>query len=475
MFNSRFFLITFLLCIPLFVNAQRDIKIEKSGFKLDKEGFNEAWNHVKEGDRYFELGGGLYPEAVNHYMEALKYNPGNAPLNYKLGVSYLMSKFPEKAIGCLLQARELDPGISDDIILVTGKAYQLNGDFGKALDCYNMYSDKMIRSDDFDVGVNKLIRECNTAIEIMQNATEARLTNLGENINSADDDYSPVIADKGGLLYFTSRRNFRESNERQRSDMKWDESIFVSIKGEGGWNMAGPAGKFLTTENNEGVLMVDKNNEIMYIYAGWAGNGDIYISEFKKGQWSEPSTPGTDINSTSRETSFSISGSMNEIYFTSDTKKGIGGRDIYYIKRIRKNKWTKPFNLGPEINSPGNEESVWVSSAGDTLWFSSNGREGMGGYDIFMAVRDEYGSWSGVKHLGIPVNSQWNDLFYRPSGFDSVIFYLASDRPGGLGGFDIYEVNWTPLDLAGSDPLERFISPPDSVLIHKPDTVIFFR
>ncbi|HUS87335.1 MAG TPA: tetratricopeptide repeat protein [Bacteroidales bacterium] len=475
MFYSRFSLIAFLLCIPLIVNAQQEIKIKKSEFKLDKDGFNQAWNHVKEGDRYFELGGGLFPEAVNHYIEALKYNPGDAPLNYKLGVSYLMSKFPVKAIECFLQARELDPDISVDIILLTGKAYHLNGDFGKALDCFNMYSDKMIRSDDFDVGVNKLIRECNTAIEIMQNTTEVRLTNLGENINSAEDDYSPVVADNGRLIYFTSRRNFRESKERQRSDMKWDENIFVSTKGEGGWNMAGSAGKFLTTENNEGVLMMDENNGVMYIYAGWAGNGDIYLSEFKKGQWNEPYQTETGINSTSRETSYAISGSMDEIYFTSDSKKGIGGRDIYYISRIRKNKWTKPFNLGPDINSPGNEESVWVSATGDTLWFSSNGRDGMGGYDIYMAIRDEYGSWSGVKHLGTPVNSQWNDLFYRPSGYDNMIFYLASDRPDGFGGFDIYEANWNPRDSVGPYPPETFISLPDSVLVHKPDSVNYYR
>jgi hypothetical protein len=225
--------------------------------------------------------------------------------------------------------------------------------------------------------------------------------------------------------------------------------------------------------NNEGVLYVNADNTLMYIYAGWSGEGDIFESEYLKGQWEKPSPLKNGINSSSRETSFSITSDGNEIYFTSDRKKGnLGGRDIYFSKRIKKERWTKPFNIGPAVNTEKNEESVWISVTGDTIWFSSNGHNGMGGYDIYMSIKNDVGNWQAPMNMGMPVNSQLDDLFYRPSRLNDTIAYISSNRSGGLGGFDLYKVLTIKPDTVMQPPVDTLIYQETDIII--PDS-LFIR
>jgi hypothetical protein len=440
---KRYGLICLVLCLLLSVGsqAQEDVKIVKKDFKVEKEGFRDAWENIRIGNDFYDLGGGVYPDALDHFRLALVYNSENPELNYKAGVCCLFGDSPEEALDYFLAAKKLNPEVSQDLLLLTGLAYQSRSDFGMALDCYNQYSDLFLESDLLNPIVNRYIRESNRAIEMAANTVNAEILNLGESVNSVSDDYAPITTMNNSILYFTSRRSINLKGERNSADMKFDENVFLATLKSGVWSDAGVAGKNVSTELNEGVLYVDPTNKSMYIYAGWSGNGDIFISESKKGKWTDPVNIGGGVNSQARETSFSIRADSNERFFTSDRKKGgFGGRDIWYSKRIKKEKWSKPVNLGDIINSTGNEESVWVSATGDTLWFSSNGHDGVGGYDIYTAFRNEAGIWSLPENMGMPVNSQWDDLFYRPIKGEGNRAYISSNRPGGNGGFDIYEV-----------------------------------
>lgn len=418
--------------------GQVPLQVSKSDFKINKEGFRDAWKSIKEGDRLYKSGVGMYPQAVICYLLANDYNSNNAELNYKIGVSYLQGSDPAKSLEYFLSAYDIKPDVTDDILLLTGKSYHLRGDYGKAIDYYNMYSDRYHATDTFNPEVNNLINQCNRAIDMSGIEVSVELINAGQNINSEYDDYSPVLSNEDRLLYFTSRRPIDKERNRQESDMKWDENIFVATREGEGWNPAGPAGENLSTVLNEGVLSVYAGGSLMYVYAGYEGNGNILLSEYEQGQWSSPGKPGiSSLNSSYRETSISFTEDGSELFFTSDMRKGLGGRDIYYMKKVRSNKWTQPFNLGDSVNSESNEECVYVSPEGDTIWFSSNRFGGMGGYDIYMSVKDDMGSWSEAHNIGIPANSQSNDMFYKPA-IKNNESWLASDRPGGYGGFDIY-------------------------------------
>lgn len=420
--------------------SQEAVKVSKTDFKIQEEGFKDAWKNIRDGDQLFNAGVGLYPQAVVCYLLANDYNSNNAELNYKIGVSYLFGSEPIKSLDYFLKSYELNPDVTEDILLLTGKSYQVRGDYGKAIDYYNMYSDKYHDSGTFNTEVNDMINQCNRAIEMHGNAKNDEIINAGLNINSEYDDYAPVLANEDKLLYFTTRRAIDTKRNRQDADMKWDENIFIATREGDGWNPAGPAGDELTTIMNEGVLSIAANGQLMYLYAGYEGNGDILVSEFVSGRWSKPSQIDLKINSKDRESSISVTGDGNEIFFTSDMRKNIGKRDIFYIKRIRKDKWTKPFNLGEPVNTEQNEESVHVSVEGDTIWFSSDRPGGIGGYDIYMSVKDDIGLWSEPLNLGVPANSQSNDLFYKPGVLNKSEAWFASDRPGGYGGFDIYRL-----------------------------------
>jgi hypothetical protein len=494
--NKQLILLFVILIMPLcMVHGQADLKINKKEFKTVKTGFKEAWANVAEGDSYYSQGGGLYTDAMEKYMKALEYNSENAELNYKTGVSCLYGNFPDRAIDYFIKAGEINPELTDDLVLLTGLAYQSRGDFGLALDCFNLYSDMNVESGKFDSRVNRYIKECNAAISMSSNPVMATVTNLGSKINSSEDDYSPVTSVDNTLLYFTSRRDINDT-KRNESDMKYDESIFMSTKTGDNWNPPGIAGKNVATEVNEGVLSVDNNNTVMYIYAGWSGKGDIFTSVLRKGKWSIPMPVNGGINTPSRETSFTVTSMGDERFFTSDRKKGgLGGRDIWYSKKFKKDRWTKPINLGSEINSTGNEESVWVSPSGDTLWFSSNGLNEMGGYDVYVSYRDTSGSWSAPENMGQPINSQWDDMFFHPLSTQKSVAYLASNRPGGEGGFDIYQVVYNDADtvkvqlqdsiniqVADTEQLSflapvpemsdsLLVPPADSLLINQADTL----
>ncbi|MDT8401537.1 MAG: tetratricopeptide repeat protein [Bacteroidales bacterium] len=464
------------LVLPLMnVEGQVALQVSKSDFMAGEEGFRDAWKSLKEGDKLFKSGAGMYPQAIVRYLLANDYNSNNAELNYKIGVTYLLGREPVKSLDYFLRAYDLKPDVADDILLLTGKSYHLKGDYGKAIDYYNMYSDRFHESETFKHEVNKLINQCNNAIDMEASRLDAELINAGRNVNSEADDYSPVPANEGRLLYFTTRRIIDKNRKRQISDMKWDENIFVASGDLNDWKSAGPAGENLSTRLNEGVLAVDSAGVLMYIYAGYEGNGDILVSEYVNGEWSSPEKPGININTRYRETSISITEDGSEIFFTSDMGKGFGGRDIYYITRVKKNKWTEPFNLGNPLNSEMNEESVHISAGGDTIWFSSNRNRGIGGYDIYMSVKNDIGMWSEPLNLGLPVNSQSNDMFFMPGFFNKDEAWLASDRPGGYGGFDIYRL---VMNTNQNDQQKENVYTPaimrDTVTV-KPDTIIIRR
>ena len=151
---------------------------------------------------------------------------------------------------------------------------------------------------------------------------------------------------------------------------------------------------------------------MLFVYKE-VGNGDIYFTERKKdGTWSElEALPGI-INSTYRESSVSITKDGELLYFASERPGGYGASDIYVCYKDSRGEWTRVKNLGPTINTEYDEDGPFIDYDGKTLYFSSQGRKGMGGFDIFMSIRDENGMWSKAKNIGYPFNSPADDIFF---------------------------------------------------------------
>ena len=470
----RYFLnsmITVCLLSSLVLDAQSDLSVRRKDFKNGKPGFEEAWKHVANGDAYYGEKGIWYNDAYNEYLLALVYNSSNAELNYKTGVSALFSDKKEEASGFFLKAIELKKDVAEDALLLCGRALQYAGKYSDAIEKFTAYLASPGKKSKKNILLaRECIQECSSALIVTKDTLRISIENIGPNINSNSDEYSEVLSADGKTIYFASRKELPKSGKRH-PDTKYDENIFISRFNNGSWVPATLAGKDLTTKYCETPLYINSANDMLYVYEGYTNNGDIKVSKNKKGAWKTPGQIPYGINTRGSETSFTFSPSGNEIYFVSDHgKDNIGGKDIYFIKKISERKWSKPQNAGKIINTIYDEEAVRFSRTGDTLFFSSRGHNSIGGFDIFYSIKNKSGAWDTVKNLGYPVNTPWDDIFYYPSPVKDSIFYFASNRSGGFGGFDIYQGKILP-------PKPVIVIPPppkrDTVIIR--DTVLVIK
>jgi hypothetical protein len=446
---TGFMLIIFMLISPR-ISGQTDISIRKKDFKTEKPGLNEAWKHVEIGDKYFSQKDPSYGNAYDEYLLALVYNHLNPELNYKAGVAGLFSDNKQDAAGFLLKAFEVNNKITGDILLLSGRALQYSGMFSEAVIKLEEYLGSPDKKSPLNITqAEKWLEECRSALLITKDTISVLIENQGAEINSAADDYSQILTGNGEKMIFASTRVSGKSGG--------DENIYISDLVSGKWESAKIIGKNINSKYSETPVHINNTNDKLYLYAGYLNGGDIMVSELnKKGEWRLPVEVPYRINSPGSETSFVISPSGNEIYFVTDrSKDGIGGKDIFYIKKLNEKKWSKPLNAGKNINTVYDEESVRFSKSGDTLWFSSKGHNSIGGYDIFYSIRNNEGVWDTARNYGYPVNTPWDELFYHPSPLDGSSFYFVSNRSGGYGGFDIYSGRVLP---AGESLLPGFIS-----------------
>jgi outer membrane protein OmpA-like peptidoglycan-associated protein len=443
------YLIRSLIILFLFASleseAQKNVSIRKRDFKAGPTGFNEAWKHVAGGNSFYSKGGIWYANAFDEYLLAIVYNNSNAELNYKTGVSALYSDKKEEASGFFLKALELKNDVSEDILILTGRSLQYAGKYPEAVEKFESYLVSKGKKSGKDIALaKKCMEECNNAIVVTKDTLRIGIDNMGANVNTDADDYSEVFTADGKTMYFGSRRELPKSGKRY-ADTKFDENIFISHLENGVWSLATTAAKDLTTRFCETPLYINPTDDTLFIYSGYENNGDIKMSVKKKGVWRTSQPVPYPVNSSGSETSFCLTPSGKEIFFVSDHgKNNVGGKDIYFIKRLNKRKWSKPQNAGSLINTTYDEESVKFSGTGDTLWFSSKGHNSTGGFDIFYSIKNMNGEWDTVKNCGYPVNTAWDDMFYVPSPVEDSAFYFVSNRNGGSGGFDIYRGHLLP-------------------------------
>jgi outer membrane protein OmpA-like peptidoglycan-associated protein len=176
---------------------------------------------------------------------------------------------------------------------------------------------------------------------------------------------------------------------------------------------------------------------------GWGQGGcDLYMSYRSDSVWSVPESFGATINTPDFEGMPWLSADNRELYFCSNRPGGYGGFDLY-VTRFEEGLWQAPRNLGPEINTAGNEGSPYLHIDGQTLYFSSDGLQGMGGKDLFMCRRINDTTWSKPVNMGYPINSTDDENSIYVS-LDAKKMYFSSDRDSVAGNYDLYETHLPP-------------------------------
>ncbi len=465
--------------------AQEKVVIKKNEFRNTelKTGFKEAWKSIKEGDKYYDQGPGTMNLARDHYLFANQYNGYNAELNYKIGICYLLGDEKRKAIDFLLRAYELKPAVSHEVLLLLGRAYHLNEEFDKAIQFYREYRSSLPAGEDIVPISNKidhLIIQCNHGQELVKNPKRVIIKNLGEAVNSQYDEYNARFAYDDTALFFTSRRPIDKKSKRSKLDNKYHENIFMSPITDGEFEEAYPLEKPFRMRGNNSLVGVAPDGTSAFIYVGDEKGGDIQQLMYneEKEKWKRPKSLSKYIGSEGMETTTAMVPGGKVLYFiSSNPDLTYGGKDIYVSRMNAKGKWGEPRNVGSLLNSKYDEEGVFLTGDGKTMYFASKGHNSMGGYDIFKSKLGEDGTWGKPENLGYPVNTPDDEVFY---GTDSemVYGYYAATREGGFGGKDIYKVIYLGSEkelitltkdrlIAGVDFPERdpFLTLPDLLTI----------
>lgn len=259
--------------------------------------------------------------------------------------------------------------------------------------------------------------------------------NLGDGINTEALEYSPSMPVEGKLLVFT------------RKGLRSDEDFYASEKTATGWSTAQRLPGGINTPLNEGAQNISQDGNWLIFTGcdrpGGEGSCDLYISYKTPGGWSEAFNLGPNVNTDQWESQPCLSPDKRDLYFTSRRFGGFGGADIYVSHLLPNGKWSKPENLGPDINTKGDEFAPFVHADNQTLYFSSNGLTGYGGEDLFVSHKGADGKWSKPENLGYPINTVDNENTLFVSA-DGVTAYYASDRSDSRGATDIYSFDLRP-------------------------------
>ncbi|MEM0999026.1 MAG: OmpA family protein [Bacteroidota bacterium] len=258
------------------------------------------------------------------------------------------------------------------------------------------------------------------------------MLNMGPKVNSGRPDYAPFMHPSDSVLIFTSRRDeeivIDDIHENKNEDLYFVEKGFV----DGTWTYASRFTDEVNSEFNEGsaTLSPDGKTLIFTRCDGPSGLGscDIYMADFVGGGWTNIRNLGPNVNSSAWDSHPNVTPDGNTIFFTSNRKGGFGMSDIYMTQRYSDGSWSPAINLGPTVNTINDEVTPFFHQVNNTLYFSSTGHlKNVGGYDIFKS-RWMSDHWENPKNLGPLVNSNGNEYYFSIDGKGTRLFYASAKK-----------------------------------------------
>jgi len=454
----------------------QNIEFNKASFPGLKDKLKDALSEIKDGDELFKTGmEGDYLTAVEHYLKAQAFDPNNALLNYKIGKCYLNSFQKANATPYLETALKLNPYVAPDLHWLLANAYHVGYEFDKAIAECKAYKQGLLPADLSKLGavIDKKIAECETGKELVAKPVRVFIDNMGCSVNSPYPEYGPIVNADESMMLFISRRPGGMSDKKDPTDNQYYEDIYMTTNQNGTWSAPVNMGKPVNSDMHDATVGLSPDGQKLFIYKGDNG-GDIFQCDLDGDKWSKPERLNKNINTIYHESSASFSYDLKTIYFVSDRPGGYGGTDIYMSTLDAKGRWGAAVNLGSTINTPYDEEGVFMMPDGKTMYFSSRGHKTMGDYDIFKTTF-ENGRWSEPENICYPINTPEQDVFFTISGSGKHGYY-ASAIAGGCGDRDIYVITFLgvekPLTNNNEDNLLANKTEPISETVIEPTVVI---
>jgi len=395
-----------------------------------------------KGDKKFEVAD--YPHALKIYKELLLIDTLNNELNYKIGVCTFEDK--KTRVDSKKYFFKSSSEKYPEINYYLGRIFHIESNFEKAIDYFHTYIKSKGEKEHTIKEVEDLVEKCYySKLQMQSPQNEVTIYNLGATVNTEYAEYAPLIPASENVLYFTSRRKNTTWNSLDQLD-NYYEDIYVSQKiNDSTWGKPTILDTTINSSFHDAATGLSADGEKLLIYHTSEDHmhGHIYISELDNEKWVKPHKLDANINSAHHnETSACFSPDGEMIFFSSDRPGGYGGKDIYSIKKAPNGKWAKPMNLGPMINTEYNEDAPFIHPHDSIMFFSSEGHQNMGGYDIFKSSFDEAEHFTTPRNLGYPVNTVDDDIFFVLNASGST-GYMSSKRKDSYGLYDIYGVNFS--------------------------------
>ncbi len=413
------------LCHNLFAQSQQ--------YSTESKGAIKAYENGR-----LALQSRVYDEAIENFKKALEKDRAFIEAYLMLGEVYFEKKDFDKVIFYYEQAMNLNPDFFPTGYFVLGNMYLDKGNYDKAKENYEHFLSNEERNKNIDKEAEENIKRAEFGIHAVNNPVPFQPENLGEKVNSRYNEYWPSLSADESMLVFTillpkDKTNPKVFNNRQ-------EDFYFSVKEEDGWSQAKSVGAPLNSGLNEGAQSISADGRYMFFTACNRSDGvgmcDIYFSEKKGDEWTVPVNLQRPVNSNRKETQPSVTTNGRTLYFASDRGGTKGNLDLWVSFLQEDGSWSNPENLGDKINTKGDEMSPFIHHDNQTLYFSSEGHIGMGGYDLFMSRRDSLGNWQEPINLGYPINTHNDEIGLIVNASGEVAYY-SSDRE--QNNKDLYE------------------------------------
>ncbi|MCD4790356.1 MAG: OmpA family protein [Bacteroidales bacterium] len=424
----KYIIISFFF-VSVFLNISAQEELSSKSKKAKKAYIN--------GEEFLRLHN--YLQAEKHFLNAVDEDPGFYEAYMLLGEIYEQTKKDTDAVVVYRKAVAINPDRFPGAFFLLANIEYKNGWYKDALEHYIAYLEYPKIHNENRVNSEKRLQNCEFAMESMANPVPFNPANLGENINSDRDEYFPCItADNQTLLFTRLLQDSRSYTGRQ-------EDFFISHNKDSAWQLAYNIGEPINTIQNEGAPSLSADGNILIFTAcesidGYGtnrkgfGRCDLFASKRMGNKWSVPYNLEEPVNSRQWESQPSFSSDGKTLYFVSNRHNNY---DIWVSMVNENGEWSVPEKLGANINTDNYEGSVFIHPDNQTLYFSSDGHVGMGGLDIYVSKKDSTGKWGKPMNLGYPINTFKDENSILISA-DGELAMFASDREGGFGGLDLY-------------------------------------
>ncbi|MBK0381118.1 PD40 domain-containing protein [Mucilaginibacter sp. SD-g] len=370
----------------------------------------------------------LYDAAIGQLQKAIKEDDKFVEAHFLLADIYRLKRNNKPAIQEFLRVIALDPDFNRAVYLKIGDCEVSEAQYPEAqrhLETYLTYPNIIPQNIAY---AQKLISDCKFSIQAQLHPVAFTPINMGPEINTVNDEYLPVATADESTLIFTRK-------------IDNNEDFYKSDRQNGAWKTATYLSDAINTPRyNEGAQSISQDGKYLFFTGcnrpDGMGRCDIYIARKKGDDWDKPFSLSAPVNTTGWEAQPSISADGRTLYFVSNRRGGYGGYDIWKSTLTAKG-WGQPENLGPNINTPYDEQSPFIHPDDSTFYFCSNGWPGMGNKDIFVSRLGKDGKWQKPENLGYPINSSGDENGLTLTANGSYAFF-SSNNLKGYGGYDIY-------------------------------------